>query len=131
MTYYVVVNNINNGLLSISESEPLNINVSVENVICKEGPIPDLSKCYWHPETLSFITRNRFLSKKEFLDRLEQEELVQIYTLAKQDINVEVWLDKFRLSLDIDLDDPDLFKALTLFELVGLMKPGRVKEILA
>ena len=64
-------------------------------------------------------------------NRFTDDELVGIYSAAKSVIQVEIWLEKFKLAQDINLDDPLVAAGLTALEGVGLLAAGRAAEILA
>jgi hypothetical protein len=69
---------------------------------------------------------NRRLTHLEYMDRFTQDELRGIYGAAKVNIDAEIWLDKFRLAGDVDLDDPRTAGGLAA---VGL-SADRIAEIL-
>lgn len=73
----------------------------------------------------------RVLTKLAYMNRFTDAELVGIYSTAKSSVEVEVWLEKFRVSEEINLDDPDTSNGLYALETVGLIAPGRANEILA
>jgi len=131
MTYYILANHFDGELIQAS-SEFLE-QAPGQLLIVREGQIPDLDRYAWHPGSLAFIEKDlsRFPTKLQFISKLKQEELVAIYQLSKTDTNVEVWLDKFRLAEDMWLDSPDLQATLPLFELIGVLAPGRATEILS
>jgi hypothetical protein len=76
------------------------------------------------------VTESRLLTKIAFMDRLTQKELEDIYTMAKQSVTVEVWLERFKLATEIDLDDPRMIAGLQTMEAVGLLSQGRSVEVL-
>ena len=57
-------------------------------------------------------------------------ELAGIYTAAKANIAIEVWLEKFKVAEIIDLLDPKTIAGLHTLEAVGLLATGRAAEIL-
>lgn len=73
----------------------------------------------------------RVMTKLAFTNRFTTEELVAIYTAAKTEVFVEVFLDKLKIAEEINLGDPNLLEALTAFVQMGLLTQGRVTEILA
>jgi len=129
--YYILAKQFNGELIQIS-SENVEPGYG-QLLIVREGQIPDLAKFEWHGGSLAFIEKNRsrWMSKIDFLERVTAPELVAIYTLAESDINVKIWLDKFKMADEICLDARDLQAALPLFELAGIISPGRAEEILA
>ena len=70
------------------------------------------------------------LSKLEFFDRFTDTEQVAIYDAAKLVTQVQIWLDKFKLALDIDVTDPRTIAGIQALEAVGLLAAGRAAEIL-
>jgi len=131
MTYYILANQFDGQLIQAStdflEQGPGQL------IIVREGQIPDLEKFEWHNGSLAFIEKNqsRWMSQVRFLNRIKHDELVGIYTLAETDTNVKIWLDKFKMAKEIFLDDPEIQANLPLFELAGILKPGRAAEILS
>jgi hypothetical protein len=89
----------------------------------------------WDPATVSFIEKNgankRLISKLDYMNRFTDAELVSIYTAAKTNVNVEIWLEKFKLSAEINLDDPKTISGIQAIETLGLIAAGRATEILA
>lgn len=73
----------------------------------------------------------RVLSKLDYMNRFADAELAGIYTAAKTVISVEVWLEKFKLASDINLDDPRTIGGLQAMEAAGLLAVGRAAEILS
>lgn len=89
----------------------------------------------WDPVTVSFVEKNgankRLISKLDYMNRFTDAELVSIYTAAKTNVNVEIWLEKLKLSAEINLDDPKTSTGLQSLETLGLIGTGRAAEILA
>jgi len=73
----------------------------------------------------------RILTKLEYMNRFTDAELAGIYTAAKTTVQVEIWLDKFKLASEINLDDPYTVGGLQAMEAAGLIDTGRSMEILA
>jgi hypothetical protein len=71
------------------------------------------------------------LSKLDYMNRFTEAELATIYTVAKANVAVEVWLEKFKLASDIDLADPRTIGGVQALEAAGLLSAGRAGEILA
>lgn len=76
-------------------------------------------------------TGPRLLTKLEYMERFTDEELGTIFTVAKQSVAVEVWLEKFKLASEINLDDPRILGGLLALESVGILATGRAQEIIA
>ena len=74
---------------------------------------------------------SQFVSKLTFMERFTDAELVAIYTAAKQVVQIEVWLEKLKLTTgDIDLADPRTIGGVHALEAAGLIASGRAAEIL-
>lgn len=82
------------------------------------------------PEQSASI-RTTILSKLEFMNRFTDLELAGIYTAAKSSVAVEIWLEKFKLASEINLDDPRTVAGIQALEDGGLLAAGRAAEILA
>lgn len=87
----------------------------------------------WDAGNLQFVPKSgRMLSKLSYMNRFTDDELAGIYTAAKVNVYVEVWLAKFNAaSGDINLDDARTIAGVQALEGVGLIGPGRAAEILA
>lgn len=72
----------------------------------------------------------RILTKLAYINRFTDEELVGIYSAAKVSVPVEVWLKKFELAEEINLDDERTIAGLHAMEASGLLAAGRANEIL-
>jgi hypothetical protein len=73
----------------------------------------------------------RILTKLAYMNRFTDTELAGIYTAAKSVVQIEVWLDKFKLAEEINLDDPSTIAGVQALEAAGLLIAGRAAEILA
>lgn len=71
------------------------------------------------------------LSRLEMMSRFTDAELAAIYTAAKADIAVEIWLDRFKLSEFIDVSDERTQLGLQLLVERGLLAAERTAELLA
>lgn len=76
-------------------------------------------------------TPTRTLSKLQYMNLFTDSELAAIYTAAKTVVQVEVWLDKFRVTSEVNLDDPRTISGVQALEAAGLLVTGRAAEILA
>lgn len=63
--------------------------------------------------------------------RFAESELEAIYSLAKTNIPMEIWLEKFKAAQDSNLDDPRLVDGLMALVGVGILTEERMAEILA
>lgn len=71
------------------------------------------------------------LTKLEYMNRFTDAELEGIYTAAKSTIAIEIWLEKFKLATDINLEDARTIAGVQALEAAGLLAVGRAAEILA
>ena len=129
--YYVLADHFTGELIQVS-SEPI---TQVEGQIVKvrEGSIPDLDKFEWHNGSLAFIEKksSRFLTQEAFTRKLTSQEMRNIYQASKANIDVEIWLDRFKMAKEIDLDDSFLIDGLNGLALAGILSFERVQEILS
>lgn len=73
----------------------------------------------------------RIITKLTYMNRFTDAELAGIYTAAKSVVQIEIWLEKFKLASEINLDDPYTIAGLQAMEVSGLIATGRAAEILA
>lgn len=73
----------------------------------------------------------RALTKLQYMNRFTDKELADIYGAAKVIVQVEIWLEKFKLAAEINLDDPVTIGGLQAMEAAGLLAAGRAAEVLA
>jgi len=73
----------------------------------------------------------RLISKLEYMNRFTTAELASIYTAAKTEVLVEIWLEKFKLAQNIDLMDQRTIEGVHALEATGLIATGRAAAILA
>lgn len=72
----------------------------------------------------------RVITKLAFMNRFTMEELAAIYTAAKTEVMVEVFLDKLKLAEYVDVTDPQTIAGLQALAASGLLTEARVQEIL-
>lgn len=71
------------------------------------------------------------LSKIAFMDRFTLEEMAGIYTAAKTNVVVEIFLDKMKLAEFIDVADANTIAGVNALASAGLLTEARAAEILA
>ena len=71
------------------------------------------------------------MTQEAFTRRLTEQEMRNIYQASKVSIDVEIWLDRFKMAKEIDLDDPFLVNGLNGLVANGLLSIERVQEILS
>lgn len=130
MAYYILADQLTGELLQVSV-EPIS---PEEKQIMKvrAGEVPDLSRHIWDQGSLAFVPKpSRLITRLAFMRRMTNEELAGVYGAAKSSPLLEVWLDKFKLAEEIDLDDAEIIDGLHWLEASGLLSAGRAAEILA
>ena len=79
------------------------------------------------PDPVSVVNpparESREITKYQYINLFTDNELVTIYTAAKSLIQLEVWLEKFRVAEIIDLKDPKTIEGLQALEAAGLLAP--------
>lgn len=70
------------------------------------------------------------ITKLAYMKRFTDTELATIFTAAKTEVMIEVWLEKFKVAEDIDLADPETMAGVQALEAFGLIGAGRAAEIL-
>jgi hypothetical protein len=71
------------------------------------------------------------ITKLEFMNRFTMDELAGIYTAAKTEVMIEVFLDKLKLATEINLSDANTIAGVNSLTTAGLLTADRAKEILA
>jgi len=72
----------------------------------------------------------RVITKLAFMNRFTMEELAAIYTAAKTEVMVEVFMDRLKLAEYVDVTDPQTRAGLQALAASGLLTEARVQEIL-
>lgn len=130
MSFYILLSPTNN-LLDISTQELMAYDQG-QRVECLDGDIPDLSKFFWNPSTLSFQAKGGvYMTRLEFLRRLTPAERIQAREVAKTDPIVADFFQLIDLAEDVYAGDPDLHRALQYLVGIGVLAPTRVAEIVA
>lgn len=104
---------------------PLVPNFTGDRWVCTEHTYPAPASANPPPP------RKIILTKLEYMNRFTDGELAAIYTAAKTVVSVEIWLEKFKLASEINLDDPATIAGLQAMETTGLLAAGRSTEIIA
>lgn len=77
------------------------------------------------------VAAPRRLTHKQFSDRFTDAEMRSILAAAEANEALKVWWEKFKLSSDINLDDPQTIAGVQALEMAGLLAPWRAAQILA
>lgn len=85
----------------------------------------------FYPQPVAESQPVRILTKLQYMNRFTDEELAGIYAAAKSVVQVEIWLEKFKLASEIDLDDQRTVAGVQALEASGLIAAGRAAEILS
>lgn len=70
------------------------------------------------------------LTKLEFRSRLTQQEKVDIYLAAEQDVNIRVWLADFAAAQNVDVTDQRLIQGLHMLAAADLIAESRIAQLL-
>lgn len=125
--YYIAYNRYNN--LTLVSETPIGIRENETIEEC-EGTLPD-SRYKWNNQLLKFERiPNRLLSKIEYMKLFHDSELATIYAIAKQDIRMEIWLEKFKAVSEVDLTDTLTIAGVYSLEANKIISAGRAEEIL-
>lgn len=74
--------------------------------------------------------QSNVITKLEYMNRFQDQELAALYTAAKSVVQVEIWLEKFKVADFIDLADPRTAAGVRALEAAGIIGVGRANEIL-
>lgn len=74
---------------------------------------------------------NNMLTRLEFMNLFTDSELAAIYTSAKNNVSMEIFLDKLKLAENVDLDNPSVLATLDALETSGVLTTARKEAILA
>lgn len=102
-------------MIEIPEADPDLIGMRWNGIDFEPGPAPGPSPV---------------LTRLAFLSRFTDAELAAIYTAAKSDIGVEIWLDKARAAQDIDLTDARTVDGLAMLVDKDLITQDRADVLL-
>lgn len=80
-----------------------------------------------HPSDAQRVTS---ITKLTFMNRFTMEELAGIYTAAKSEVMVEVFLDKLKLAEHIELTDSNTIAGVQALAAGGLLTEVRAVEVL-
>jgi hypothetical protein len=72
----------------------------------------------------------RILTRLAFRNRFTAEEKATLYTVAKENVIIQIFLDDLQAAEEVDLDDMALVAGIDLLETSGLIDKGRAAEIL-
>lgn len=88
----------------------------------------------WNHETLDYDpypVKQKALTRLEFMERFTDEELIGIFTAAKQSVPLEVFLEKLKAAEEILLDNTLTVAGINALVAVGLLTTARAEEILS
>lgn len=130
MPYYAQLNN-DKKVVAVTEAAK---QLSDASLIEIDGLKSSLLGNIYDPVTKKFnvpaVPASKVLTKLQFMNRFTNEELVGIYTAAKASVAVEIWLEKFKLSTEVDLSNSDTIAGIQALEAAGLIQSGRAAVIL-
>ena len=130
-TGYMLLNDVSREVVSlhfyddslVPENPPYSYSVTGDGVTIE--PIMVLE-----PPVFVLPPMGRVLTRSDFLKRITDAELAGILAAAKLSVPVEVWVKRFDVAEEVDLDDPLTVGGLYALEAGGLIAPGRAGEIL-
>lgn len=134
--YYLAYNPTKgNCLVALSNTDiPADDGITVQT---RQGDMPDLSRYCWNTAILDWYEKpHKRLTKLEYMNRFTDQELALIYSAAKVNVQIEVWLAKFNATstddkgTSIDLEDPRTIAGIQALEAAGIINTGRANEIL-
>jgi hypothetical protein len=102
-------------MIEVGENAEQYIGMVYENGEFLPGPGPE-------PRTV--------LTRLEYISRFSDAELAAIYTAAKKEIALEIYLDKLRASQDVTITDARTVAGVEALAAAGLIESGRVAAIL-
>jgi len=76
------------------------------------------------------ITIKNALTKFQFISRFTTEERITIMGLAKTNSAISDWMELFKLTEEINLNDPKTKGGIEMLEQGGIIEVGRADEIL-
>lgn len=76
------------------------------------------------------VEPTRVITKLAFMNRFTMEELAAIYTAAKTEVMVEVFLEKLKLAEEVNLADAQTIGGLQALAASALLTEARVQEVL-
>lgn len=142
--FYVLYSTYKGTLLDIS-IDPFNQTDVLAGQAIKvfNEELPDMTKVFWVPNTLSFHERDRarLMSKLSFrrLFTFEEQMAGDLFIKSYESNSnipdnfknmIYTGLSNFNAALEIDLDDEDVQTILEMFAQFGVITPERLIEIL-
>jgi hypothetical protein len=103
-------------------SEPQTIIQSLTPAWALPDPVPEPQP---EPAPVTNI-----ITKLAYMNRFQDAELAAIFTAAKSEVAIEIWLEKFKVAEFVDLADPVTIAGVQALEAFGLIGAGRAGEIL-
>jgi hypothetical protein len=82
-------------------------------------------------EPTIYTAHQGLFSKQQFMSLFAHNEISAIYTAAKTDVDVEIWLDRLRVQPDpVDLQAPLTIEGVGFLVSKGFITQERLQEIL-
>lgn len=82
-------------------------------------------------EVAPVVPANTIISRLEFRNRFTMEEKVLIYSAAKANPLIQIWLDELALAENIDIGAAYTIASVDALSQIGLIAPERVGVILS
>lgn len=126
--YYVLYDGDKNlqGIHPGPQLPPLPPGISYET---KDGPIPDLNRHVWNPETLTLDPMSgATVTRMEFMSRFTPAERIAVRT-STDPMAADI-MNLIEVAEFIDPKDPRTTQAIQYLASVGLIPANRVEEVL-
>ena len=105
--------------------------VDVTNISCGIGYTTADNITFTAPVPPPVPAPSKVITHLQYMNLFTEAELVAIYTAAQTSVAVQIWLDKFRLTPSVDLNDPQTAAGLAAMVAAGLLATGRDNTILS
>ena len=76
------------------------------------------------------VAENKAIDRIDFFNLFTIEELAGVYTAAKDNVLLQILLDKIKVASKVELGNPDVIQGLGLLTQMGILTEERAIEIL-
>lgn len=76
------------------------------------------------------VAENKAIDRIDFFNLFTIEELAGVYTAAKDNVLLQILLDKIKVAAKVELGNPDVIQGLGLLTQMGILTEERAVEIL-
>ena len=127
MTYFILYDS-DTSLLGVHPGPALPTLPPGVSYETKEGPVPDLNRHTWNPETLTLDPKGGTLTRLEFMSRFTPAERIAVWTSTDpvtSDIAKLIEVAEF-----VDPSDPQTVQAINYLAQTGVLAQNRAAEVL-